>query len=124
MVIQLVGSAVAVAALVALAAWARLARPTPPLDAEAALRLLKEEFPDHCVDGVWLAGDGGGLIARSGEQALVLWRRGDGYVARSASWADVIASGASQGLIRLRAVDGVPALVVGDRPWPPAGAVG
>ncbi len=119
MVIQLAGSAVAVAALVALAAWARLARPTPPLDVDAAMRLLAEEFPDHRIDSVWLAGDGAGLVARSGAEALVLWRRGDGYVARSAPWAGVVASGAKDGQIRLPGVDGAPRLVLGDRPWPP-----
>ncbi|MDG2527379.1 hypothetical protein [Caulobacter endophyticus] len=119
MVIQLVGSAVAVAALVGLVAWARLARPTPPLDAEGAVRLLAEEFPDDRVDAVWLAADSGGLIARSGDLALVLWRRGDGYVARSASWADVIAADVDEGRIKLRAIEGAPALAVGDGPWPP-----
>lgn len=122
MVIQLTGSAVAVAALVALVAWARLARPTPPLDRDTALRLLAEEFPDHRIDSVWMAGDGAGLIARSREEALVLWRRGDGYVARSASWASVIAAGVSEGRINLPSVDGVPRLVVGGQGWPPAGA--
>lgn len=123
MVIQLAGSTVAVAALVALAAWARLARPTPPLDADTALRLLAEEFPDHRIDSVWLAGDGAGLIARSGGEALVVWRRGDGYVARSASWTDVVAASAVEGRIRLPGVDGAPQLVLGGQAWPPAGAV-
>ena len=36
LLIQLLGSAVAVSLLVAIAAWARIPRATPPLDAESA----------------------------------------------------------------------------------------
>nr|WP_232793082.1 hypothetical protein [Caulobacter hibisci] len=116
----MIGSAIAVGLLVGLSAWARLARPTPPLDVDGALALLAEEFPDHRVDSVWLAGDGAGLVARSASEALVLWRRGDGYVARSAPWADIVANGANEGRIRLPGIDGAPRLVLGHQPWPPA----
>lgn len=108
--LQLAGSAIAVAALVALAAWARLARPTPPLDEAAARALLAEEFPDHEVQRVWIDEAAAGLIARSDDEALVIWRRGDGYVARSMPWAAAIASPGQ--------VDGAPRLRIS--PWPPA----
>jgi hypothetical protein len=119
LLIQLLGSAVAVALLVAFAAWARIARPTPPLDAQAARVLLAEEFPDDRVDVVWIAADGAGLVARSGETALVLWRKGDGYVARNLPWADVLAAKAQGGRLKLTLADAAPRLAVGEGPWPP-----
>ncbi|PVM86459.1 hypothetical protein [Caulobacter endophyticus] len=122
LLIQLLGSALAVALLVGLAAWARLARPTAPLDQEAARRLLADEFPDHRIDAVWIGGDSASVVARSADQALVLWRKGDGYVARSAPWRDVAAAGVVDGRVRLAAVDGAPRLSLGDRAWPPAEA--
>jgi len=120
LLIQLLGSALAVALLVGLAAWARLARPTAPLDEEAARQLLADEFPDHRIEVVWIGGDGAGVVARSEDLALVLWRKGDGYVARSAPWRDVASAGVVDGRVRLAAVDGAPRLSLGDRAWPPA----
>lgn len=120
MALQLAGSALAIALLVGLAAWAGLARPTPALDPSAALGLLAEEFPDHAIDALWIADDGAGLIARSGGEGLVLWRRGDGYVARAAPWPALAASRASEKGLSLTAVDGAPKLQI--QPWPPAEA--
>jgi hypothetical protein len=120
LLIQLAGSAVAVALLVGLAAWARIARPTPPLDASIARALLAEEFPDDPVDAIWIAVDGAGLVARSGQTARVLWRKGDGYVARDAPWAHVLAARVEGGRLRLALADGSPRLCVSDDIWPPA----
>jgi hypothetical protein len=120
LLMRLLGSALAVALLVGLAAWARLARPTAPLDEDAAKRLLADEFPDHRIEAVWIGGDGASVVARSADLALVLWRKGDGYVARSAPWRDVASAGAVDGRVRLTALDGAPRLSLGDRAWPPA----
>lgn len=120
LLIQLLGSAVAVSLLVAFAAWARIARPTPPLDARGARALLADEFPDDPVDAVWIADDGAGLIARSRETALVAWRKGDGYVARAMPWAEAMAAKVEGGRLRLKRVDGAPRLAVKDGAWPPA----
>jgi len=121
MIIQLAGSAAAVGLLAALAAWARIARPTPPLDAEAARALLAVEFPDDPVDAVWIAADGAGLAARSGERALVAWRKGDGYVARDLPWAAVVAARAANGAVVLKTADGAARLALEDgEAWPPS----
>lgn len=120
LLVQLLGSALAVALLVGLSAWARIARPTAPLDEAAARRLLADEFPDHGVTAVWIGGDGASVVARADEDlALVLWRKGDGYVARSAAWPDVVAARPTEGSVRLAAVDGAPRLRLGQCPWPP-----
>jgi len=119
LLIQLGGSVVAVALLVAVAACLGAARPTPPLDAEAARALLAEEFPDHKPSAVWIAADGAGLIAREKGEALVIWRRGDGYVAREAPWNAVAALRPSGGHLALRVGDGRPVFAVDDDVWPP-----
>jgi hypothetical protein len=120
LLIQLLGSAFAVSLLVAIAAWARIARPTPPLDAQGARELLAVEFPDEPVDALWVADDGAGVVARSGVQALILWRKGDGYVAREAAWTDVLSATVADGRLAFRTVDGAPRLCVKDGVWPPA----
>lgn len=122
MLIQLLGSATAVALLVGLAAWARIARPTPPLDEAGARALLADEFADDPIDALWIAADGAGLVARSGERALVLWRKGDGYVARDLPWTDAMAAGIVKNRLRLK-LDGAPRLAVKDGVWPPPALV-
>lgn len=119
MLIQLLGSAVAVSLLVAIAAWARIARATPPLDAQGARDLLAVEFPDERIDALWIADDGAGVVARSEDQALILWRKGDGYVARQTAWADVLGAAVVDGRLKLKTADGTPRLVVTGA-WPPA----
>lgn len=120
LLIQLLGSAVAVSLLVALAAWARIPRSTPPLDAEGARALLALEFPDDRVDALWIAADGEGLLARSGDRALVAWRKGDGYVARDLPWAAVPAAKAANGFLVLKTADGAPRFALEDGVWPPS----
>ena len=77
--VQLAGSAVAVAALVGVVAWANIARPAPPLDADSATALFAEEFGCDRPSEVWLAPDGLSAVAHAGDCALVAWRAGDGY---------------------------------------------
>jgi len=119
LLIQLLGSAVAVSLLVAIAAWARIPRPTPPLDAAGARALLAVEFPDDRVDTLWIAADGAGLIARSGERALVAWRKGDGYVARDLAWSAAMAARTHKGFVVVKTADGAPRLALKDGAWPP-----
>lgn len=120
LLIQLLGSAVAVSLLVAIAAWARIPRPTPPLDAQGARALLAVEFPDDAVDALWIAADGAGLVARSGERALVAWRKGDGYVARDLAWSAALAAKADKGFVVVKTADGAPRLALKDDAWPPS----
>lgn len=123
MVIQLVGSAVAVAAMVAFAAWARIARPVAELDEAAVARLLADDYPDHVLSSIWIAADGRGAVARSGETALVLALLGDSWVARDMPWSRALASPVRKGRVRFRLADaGAPNLslaVSGVKSWPP-----
>jgi hypothetical protein len=119
MLIQLGGSVVAVALLVAFAAWLGVARATPPLDAQSARALLDLEFPDHRPDAVWIAADGAGIIAREGDRALVLYRRGDGYVARDLPWPAVVVLKPTNGRLVVRLADARPVFAVNDDVWPP-----
>ncbi|MGR4865662.1 hypothetical protein [Caulobacter sp. LARHSG274] len=119
LLIQLLGSAAAVALLVGLAAGAGVPRPAPPLDPAAARALLAQEFPDHPLDALWIAADRAGAVARADDVALVLWRKGDGYVARAAPWAAALDAAVARGRVRLRRVEGRPRLALGDGAWPP-----
>jgi hypothetical protein len=119
LLIQLLGSAVAVSLLVAIAAWARIPRATPPLDADGAQALLAVEFPDEPIDALWIAADGAALVARSGDRALVAWRKGDGYVARDLAWTAALAAKADEGFLVLKTADGAPRLALKDGAWPP-----
>lgn len=122
--IQLIGSVIAIVGMVALAAWARIPRPCPPLDEPAVRERLAVEYPDRTVDSVWLAADGAGAISRSGDKALILVRLGDSWVARDMAWEAVLASPIRSGRVRLRFKDpAAPRLSVavsGVNPWPPA----
>ena len=120
LLIQLLGSAVAVSLLVAIAAWARIPRPTTPLDTEGARALLAVEFPDEPIDALWIATDGAGAVARSGHQALVVWRKGDGYVARETAWTQALAAKVDNGRLTLTVADGTPRLAFDTAAWPPA----
>jgi len=121
LLIQMLGSAVAIGLMVALAAWARISRPTPPLDAGAARALLAVEFPDDPVEALWIAADGAGLVARSGQRALVAWRKGDDYVARDLAWSAALAARANNGVLVLKTADGAARLALkAGEAWPPA----
>jgi len=119
----LIGSAVAVALMVAVAAWARIARPIAALDPDSARTLLAAEFPDHAPTRTWIAADGAGLIARAGDQALVLYRLGDSWVARTLRWEDALKAPVRAGKVCLKLRDPAAPVaklaVSGVNPWPP-----
>lgn len=123
MLYQFLGSAVAVAMLVALAAWARIARPTPPLDEATVRRILADEFPTHPATQVWIAEDSTAALARAGDTALVLRRTGDGYVARSLPWRGLADAKMGDGQVMLDLRDiGAPRLALAwpkGAAWPP-----
>ena len=100
--IQFAVSLVAVGLLVALAAWARIPRPTTPLTEADARAWFAEEFPDQPPDQIRLAADGRGAIARAGDQALVLAQVGDVYVARSLAWDEAEAVAPTAGLLTFK----------------------
>lgn len=118
--IQLAVSAVAVAAMVAIAAWATRGRSAPALDEAAARRWLADEFPGRGLDGLWLAVDGRGAVAKSGDEAFVLSRMGDGYVARRVPWTQASAAPVRDGRLRIRLADvSAPTAVLTLGAWPP-----
>jgi hypothetical protein len=120
--IQTLISALAIGGLIWLAAWARIAAPRPPLDAAAARALMAEEFPNARPDGVWVAADGRAALARAGDQALVVYLRGDDYVARSLAWRELAAAPVEGGAVRLAFHDiAAPvARIALAGAWPPA----
>lgn len=103
--IQTLGSLVAVLLLAGLAWWAKIARAAPDLDADNARVLLAEEFPDHAIGPVWIAADKCCAVARSGDEALILYRSGDGHVARHMPWARLAEGKAAGGFVQLRLGD-------------------
>lgn len=120
--VQLAASFAAVALLVCLAAWAKIAKPMPPLDDARALKLLADEFPGRTVERVWVAVDGRGALAKSGAAALVLCEVGDGYVARHIPWAQAISSSFRDGVVKLDLSDvAAPNARIALQSWPPSG---
>jgi hypothetical protein len=121
--VQLAVSGAAVAVMVGLAAWANIARSAPPLDEARARRLLAEEFPGRTLDGLWIAVDGMGAVAKSGGMALVLCQLGDGYVARQIPWAQALAASFKDGRIVIDLADvAAPKAVIALEAWPPKGS--
>lgn len=119
--VQVATSGAAVAALVGLAAWARIARPLNPLDDATARFYLGEEFPGRSIERLWVATDGAGALARSGASALVLCRLGDAYVARQIPWAQAMAAAFRNGQIILDLADvAAPKAVITLPAWPPS----
>lgn len=86
---QLVTLAI-VAGIMGLVAWAKIPRATPALDEAEVKHRLAEDFPQAPLDQIWLAIDGAGAIARSGDEALLLFRLGDSYVSRSLAWSHAL----------------------------------
>jgi hypothetical protein len=118
--IQFAVSAAAVALMVGLAAWATRGRGAPPLNEAAARAWLADEFPGRRLDGLWLAADGLGAVAKSGEAALVLTRMGDGYAARQVAWSQALAAAPRDGRIRIPLSDpAAPRAVLAMAAWPP-----
>lgn len=118
--VQLAASAAAVGALVALAAWAKIAKPVGPLDEARARTLLAEEFPERTVDALWVASDGAGALARSGGMALVLCQVGDGFAARQIPWAQAVAASFRNGKLSVDLADiAAPRATISLPSWPP-----
>jgi hypothetical protein len=118
--IQFAVSAAAVALMVGLAAWATRGRGAPPLNEAAARAWMADEYPGRTLDGLWLAADGLGAVARSGEAALVLTRMGDGYAARQVPWTQALAAAPKDGRIRIPLADpAAPRAVLAMAAWPP-----
>ncbi len=118
--IQFAISAIAVAIMVGITAWATQGRNAAPLDEAAARRWFKDEFPSRQLDGLWIAEDGKGAIARSGEDALLLSRMGVGFVARRVPWSKAIAIKAEEGLLEIRLTDvTAPRAALAIEVWPP-----
>jgi hypothetical protein len=121
--VQFAASFAAVALLVGLAAWAKIAKPMTPLDDARALKLLEQEFPGRTVERIWVAVDGRGALAKSGAAALVLCEVGDGYVARHIPWAQAISSSFRDGVVKLDLSDvAAPNARIALQSWPPSGA--
>lgn len=125
LLLQFGGSAIAVALMVAVAAWARISRPAPHLDPSSARALLAIDYPDLTPDVIWISADGAGAIARAGKDALVLYRLGDSWVTRHMPWSKALAAPIRSGLIRLKLADPAAPMaklaVSGINPWPPQG---
>lgn len=116
-------SASFVAFMILVAGLARIARPVAPLDEAAARDLLAAEFPDLSPDYLWIAGDGAGLIARAGHEALVIYRLGDSWVSRTMPWRLALVAPVRRGKVLLKLRDPAAPLarlsVSGVNPWPP-----
>lgn len=120
--VQLAGSAAAVAVLVGITAWANIAKSAPPLEEDRARKLLTDEFPGRALDGLWVAVDGMGAVAKCGGMALVLCRMGDGYVARQVPWGQALAASLKDGRISIDLADvAAPRAVISLAAWPPKG---
>lgn len=118
--IQFTGSMTAVAILVALAAMARIGRPSPGLDEARARTLLGEDFPDRNIDQLWIAREGRGALARSGACALILIQVGDGYAARRLSWGQASSAMFRNGRLNIRLDEmAAPRAVLAFDNWPP-----
>lgn len=118
--VQLALSGAAVAILVGLAAWAKIAKPAGPLDEARARNLLEDEFPGRRLDAVWVASDGAGALARSGGLALVLCQVGDGFAARQIPWAQAISSSFKNGKLCVDLADiAAPRATLSLPSWPP-----
>ena len=118
--VQLALSAAAVGVLVAIAAWAKIARPVGPLDEHKARALLTQEFPTRTVDAVWIASDGCGAMAKSAGLALVICRVGDGFALRQIPWPQAVAATFRNGRLSVNLDDvAAPTAVIAFTAWPP-----
>jgi hypothetical protein len=91
-----------------------------PLDDAKVREVLADEFPERPIDHVWVADDGAGAVARSGAQALVLYRLGDGYVARQLTWTKALSAAPRDGRVTLELSDvAAPRAVLRLSAWPP-----
>lgn len=118
--VQLALSTAAVGVLVGVAAWAKIARPVGPLDEHKARELLAQEFPGRTVEGLWIASDGCGALAKSGGLALVVCRVGDGFALRQIPWPQAVAATFRNGRLTVNLGDAAaPTAVIALPAWPP-----
>ena len=118
--VQLAASGVAIALLVGLVSWAKIAKPAGPLDEAKARALFGEEFPGRKLDAVWIASNGMGALARSGGMALVLCQVGDGFAARQIPWAQAISASFRDGRLCVDLSDvAAPKAILALPSWPP-----
>ena len=118
--VQLFASGLALALLVGLAAWARIARPHGPMDEATARALLEDEFPGRRLDAVWVASYGAGALAKSGGLALVICRVGDGYAGRQIPWAQALQASFRKGRLCVDLADvAAPKAFLNLPSWPP-----
>jgi hypothetical protein len=118
--IQFALSGAAVAVLVGLVAWAKIARPACPLDEHRVRTLLAEEFPGRAIDAVWIASDGAGAMAKSGGLALVLCQVGDGFAARQIPWGQAVSATFRNGRLSVDLSDiSAPRAIISLPSWPP-----
>jgi len=118
--IKTAASGVAIALLVGLAAWARVARSTPDLDEASVRELLAFEHPDARIGAIWISADARGALVRAGDDAIIVFRLGDGYVARSAPWTTLATTAPKNGAVNLRVADVGARLKLNDgAAWPP-----
>jgi hypothetical protein len=119
-IIQVGASGAALAVLLGLAFWAKLAKPMSPLSDERARELLQQAFPTRSLERIWVAVDGRGALAKSGAAALVLCETGEGYVARHIPWAQAVAASFRDGVVRLDLSDvSAPEARLALQGWPP-----
>lgn len=121
--VKLAVSAGFVVFMIIVAGLARIARPVAALNESSARDLLAAEFPDRTADLLWIAGDGAGVVARAGAEALVLYRLGDSWVARTMPWRLALVAPVKRGRVLLKLRDPAAPLarlaVSGVNPWPP-----
>ena len=118
--VQLALSGAAVAVLVGIAAWAKIARPAGPLDEHKARGILEYEFPGRRIDAIWVASDGAGALAKSGGLALVICQVGDGFAARQIPWAQAISASFKNGTLCVDLADiAAPRATLSLPSWPP-----
>ncbi|CAN5155549.1 hypothetical protein BH09PSE2_BH09PSE2_08010 [soil metagenome] len=118
-VVQFLGSAVAIALLVGLVAWTRKGRDDGGLDWP---QRFAEEFPGASVDELWVASDGSSALAHACDRALIGWRLGDGVVTRSAPFSHLHVAQRGPRHVELSLDDpGLPRLrfLADEGPWPP-----
>jgi hypothetical protein len=94
--IQTAASAAAILALAGLAWRFGVARHPEVLTKDQARALLAQEFPGLTFGPIWLAPDGCSALARSQDEALILYAVGDGHLARAVPWA-VLTEGQTKG---------------------------
>jgi len=100
--IQFAVSAVAIVVLALAAAWARIPRKVAPLDEAAARAAIADELPDTLVERVWVDAAGQAAVAKSGPEAVVLFRVGDGFAVRQAPWSKLAKADARNGRLLIR----------------------